>query len=588
VPENVDFKDKKFLTDLKSQMFPLFKKFMIDPEYSFMLNGIQQENKWNVEGKLCADIYQYIESNILTEVFNYLSSVHIDTKYDVKMYDGFQHYPKGSMTDTIINDINTHIFKKTGIPVKFVIKPFEKIIDTTNMSNDNIKEMFSSADNYAEQKYSFEKNYAKVINNSLFIRTDGTDFKAFSESKLIVSFKHLSYLGQKETKKGNKSVWKPVEFLKEWLVDPKMRTYDNMGMYPPPLKCPNNDYNLWLPFVAENIPQLGNDLDAVEFFKNHIHIMCNREETITNTILNWCGQMMQYPSIKTFIPTFISKQGGGKGSWLEIMGKIIGEGRIVDTPKPSQFVFGDFNGCMANAYLVCMNEMSKKEMNDAEGYFKTLITDPYVWINPKGIESYKIQSFHRFVVFSNNDDPVKTSADDRRNLIIRCSDELCDKDVNKEYWKRMRQIIEDPNAIKSIYNYLMSIPNLDTFHHNALPKTEYQQDIITKNEPIQLQFVKWLVSNDQYKHNNSVVAFKAEQLMMQFKIFKEKMNLEGYKELSANSLIMLIKNQNIVGITKQKTKICNNSLYDMKAIRSHFCVEFIPEDEETEEFQVDS
>jgi hypothetical protein len=345
-----------------------------------------------------------------------------------------------------------------------------------------------------------------------------------------------------------------------------------------------------MPFEAEKSSMIGDDLDAVEFFKNHIHIMCNREQVITDTILNWNAQMLQFPSIKTFIPTFISKQGAGKGSWLEIMGKIIGEARIVDTPKPSQFIFGEFNGAMANAFLVCMNEMSKKEMNDAEGYFKTLITDPTLRINQKGIDSFKIRSFHRFVVFSNNDDPIKTSEDDRRNLIIRCSDELIDKEINREYWKRMRQIIDDPNAIKSIYNYLMNIPGLDTFHQNPLPKTEYQQDLVAKNEPIQMQFIKWLITNNQFKNDNSVVSFKAEQLMTQFKNFRESMHLEGYKDLAAPTLLLMIKNLKLPGITKHKTKICNVSLYDMKALRDHFTVQFVPdpEDEAENEDEVDT
>jgi hypothetical protein len=587
VPENIDLKDKKYLLDLKSQMFLLYDKLMNDPKYAFMLNHIKENRKWNIEGALCADVYQYIEADILREVFIYLSNIHVDTRNDVKMYDGFQHYPKNTMTNDIIDNINTHIFNKMTIPVKFVVKPFENVIDTTGMSNNLINDMFNGDDNYAEQKYSFEKDYAKIINSSLFIKTTGDEFKQFSESKLIIGFKHLCYYTEKKTK-GKSTSWVKRDFIQDWLRDPKMRLYDDMDTYPPPMVCPNNNYNLWMPFEAENIPQLGNDLDAVEFFKNHVHIMCNHDQTITDTILKWNGQMLQFPSIKTFVPTFISKQGAGKGSWLEIMGKIIGGSRLVDTPKPSQHIFGDFNGQMANAFLVCMNEMEKKEIKDAEGYLKTLVTDPTILINKKGVESFKIRSFHRFVIFSNKDDPVMTSEDDRRNLIIRSSDELICKTKNRDYWKRMRQIINDPNAIKSIYNYLMSIPDLDSFHLDALPKTEYQQDLVIKNEPIQLQFIKWLITNDQFKHNNEVVPLKAQEIMTQFKIYRDCMHLEGYNTLAAPALLLMIKNLNLPGITKHKTKICNVSMYDMKAIRDHFTAKFIPDPDEPVEAESES
>ena len=31
-------------------------------------------------------------------------------------------------------------------------------------------------------------------------------------------------------------------------LNDKIRCYDNFGIFPPPLVCPENVYNLWMPF----------------------------------------------------------------------------------------------------------------------------------------------------------------------------------------------------------------------------------------------------------------------------------------------------------------------------------------------------
>lgn len=568
IPEDKSLKDKKYLNDLKTQMFVLYDKLLKDPEYTEMLDNIKKNHKWNVEGKLAAQVFQKIEAEILAEAFDYLVKSGLHVNNNVKMYDGFQH-PKGVMTPVWIEYINNHIFATLKIPVKFVMKPFSDIIDTANMSNATILEQYTGRDNYLAEKYLFEKSYAKIISDSVFLKTDTLGFKSFNEKNLVVSYKHLSYKTEKMVK-GEAKGWTNKQFLGEWLLDPDMRTYNSMGVYPPPLICPERDYNLWLPFLAESSPELGGDDDAVEFFKNHIAVLCNHDETITTLILNWLGQMLQYPSHKTFVPTFISKQGAGKGRLIDLMKKIIGHERVLDTSKPSQYLFGDFNGCMVNAFLVCLNEMSKKEMQHADGYFKTLATDPTIQINKKHVESFTFTSYHRYIVFSNNEDPIMTSDDDRRNVIIRCSDELCDKTINEAYWTKMSQIIDCPNAIKSIYNYLMSIPDLDTFHQKKTPKTDYHKDVIEANEPIQAQFIKWLITNDQFK-DSGVVELKAEEIMTHFRCFKNAMDIKEY-DVKAPKLLLWIKNLNITGFDKRPTKSFNLSVLDMPKMRDHFKV----------------
>ena len=185
--------------------------------------------------------------------------------------------------------------------------------------------------------------------------------------------------------------------------------------------------------------------------------------------------MLTHPEIKPGVAiTIISQEGSGKGLLLQILSKIMGKTKVYEMTKPSQHVWGNFNSTMANSFLVNLNEMSKRESTDAEGQIKGLITDSALTINNKNVDSFQIESFHRFIIFSNNDDPINSKKDDRRNLIIRSSDEMIG---NKLYFTKLFDILDDKNAIKSFYEYLINLPDLENFRKIKKPSTDYQQEI---------------------------------------------------------------------------------------------------------------
>ena len=118
--------------------------------------------------------------------------------------------------------------------------------------------------------------------------------------------------------------------------------------------------------------------------------------------------------------------------------------------------------------------MSKRESTDAEGVIKGLITDSALTINEKNVSTFEVESFHRFIIFSNNDDPINSKRDDRRNLIIRSSDEMIG---NKNYFTKLFDILDDRDAIKTFHEYLINLPDLENFRKIKKPSTDYQEEI---------------------------------------------------------------------------------------------------------------
>jgi hypothetical protein len=127
---------------------------------------------------------------------------------------------------------------------------------------------------------------------------------------------------------------------------------------------------------------------------------------------------------------------------------MLGNKKVFETSNPSRDVWGNFNGQMSSCFLVNLNELSKKDTLESEGVFKNLVTDGSLTINNKGVNSFEIVSHHRFIITTNNEDPIKTTKDDRRKLIIRSSDEKCgDIEYFEHLYKSFinKKIIGDKN-----------------------------------------------------------------------------------------------------------------------------------------------
>jgi hypothetical protein len=54
---------------------------------------------------------------------------------------------------------------------------------------------------------------------------------------------------------------------------------------------------------------------------HHIKILCNHDETVYDYFIKWIAQMIQYPHVKTIMPTFISQEGSGKGTLFKLFEK---------------------------------------------------------------------------------------------------------------------------------------------------------------------------------------------------------------------------------------------------------------------------
>jgi hypothetical protein len=487
------------------------------------------------------------------------------------MFDGLMIYGDYYNDETLLNDIKTEVNNKyEGLNMCFSYKEHADDIKVpkhfiANDVDNLINKLKDDPMYYENYKIKFEKTHAKIISQSQFIcyNNHTNSYQYFKRQNLLDSYENIKVKTIKHDPKTKENIIFDVPFIQMWLKDSNMRSYDDVEVIPPPLECPSNIFNLWTGFAMEKIENYENDEEAIEFFKKHFKIMCNHDEVVTDYILNWVGQMIQYPAIKSgIVPTFIAKQGAGKGSIFNLLEKLIGKSKTLHSETPSQHVWGKFNGLMTDALLVNLDELKKKEFNGSDDVYKSLVTEPSIVINQKGQKQKTINSFHRLLNTTNNGDALYFPADNRRDVVILSSNELIG---NVEYFNKFYSYLDNVDAMKSVFEYFKSIPNLDKFRNIKKPKTKYQQNMEDETiDPIEL----WLRDYIKNNYKEEEIEVDKSTLYLLFNEFIKKYYPE-HKYTKCNFSKKLIA-LNVDGIEHKKSSVKRYVLINIEKVMKTF------------------
>ena len=427
-------------------------------------------NKENFDGSFINHILCVYEDQILQVMRTYYEGLTCETW--ALMFDSLIMYPTNVPIEECFTELEELI--STKIPIMKTIKLKRKELTTTieMPSSYSIK----LKDDYEKVKEKFELTNCKV--DCVFY----CNANQYSRAEFCIKYGNLFFYENN----------KPKLFINAWLIDEKLRYYDNVGMYPNSNKymCPSNTYNLWVDWnICGVLPPYDEDVDdlGLEFFINHIKLLCNFDETLTAFVIRWLAQFLQYTHIKTIELIFISSEGAGKGLFLEFLRTIMGSKKVFESTDPQRDIFGQFNTLLKDSVLVVFNEANRSNFFNQNDKKKALITDEVLTINDKGKSSYQINSNHRFITFTNNPDPSMKNK--RRDLFIRCSDS---KIGNKEYFIEGFKYAKSLKTAKKIYDYLITLKGVSpTIGEFDIPTNSIYDTIIKEEQrSIVLQYLE--------------------------------------------------------------------------------------------------
>lgn len=546
----------KHLKKYDKEMKEIQKKLTTLPDYLALQETVPEYKMTrNYNGCVINRILCFYENIVLQHALHIINSKGIEVA--IFMFDGLMVYGDYYNDTDLLKEITNYVAEKMpDLNMQWAYKEHD---DTLHVPEDfDDTEILTHP--YIQVMKEFEKKHAKIINKSNFIIEEEGEVILKSRNDLMVSYQHLQYQEMNDDGAINS-----FPFINSWLLNPNMRVYNDLGIYPSSRLCPKNIYNMWRPFEMEKYKDdYDKQLDSLQVFLNHIKILCKNEQNVYDYFIKWIAQMIQYPEMKSIMPTLISKQGAGKGTLIELLRRMLGVKKVFETTNPSRDVWGSFNGIMVNAFLINLDELSQKETIESEGKIKGLITNPALTINNKGVNQFTITSYHRFIATTNNYNPVKTSEDDRRNLIISSSDELIG---NKEYFKRMYELLDDVRVIRTCYDYFKSIPDMDSFGKLPIPQTQFQTNLkeMYKN-PLEL----WLEDFTRRNCNIDVVEQLGCVTYSDFEAWRRRNNI--IYETSALKLGTSLSNLNITGgiVKGRHTKQGKTKIFYISILKRYF------------------
>jgi hypothetical protein len=443
--------------------------------------------------------------------------------------------------------------------------------ELTKKAKSSSKEEVNEAIKYgfkAEAKKFEDAGNAK-LRDGKYLTTDNNGFPIIINKKEMKErYEHLAFTVVIDNEEKN------IPFIKSWMTgNPDIKMYDGADVFPPGTPVPAGYANLWIPFDMERIDDYTPVPEVIDFMTNHLRIMCDHEEAIFEHLNAWMAHMLHRPSVKTKqMPIIIAKQGAGKTSLVEMIRAMIGNDKIADVSDPKTVCGGDFNGPLMNAYLVHMSELSKSKIDIDK--LKHIITEPKVSIVKKGKDPLKITSYHNFIAPTNNNDPVPTTGDDRRLMIVRASDELIG---NTKYFDKFYGFINDKNAMKTLFEYYRTVHIPENFNKLKPPTTKHHQELKTMNRHVIEQWLEAFIveevrllypgvdnldefiESDEFEESQDEKGYSSAHLYDDFKEWRQSNGINY--EVSAPQFNMRIHNMRVNGITVKKTKKCNMKVF---------------------------
>lgn len=494
----------------------------------------KNKGKKNERGSFFSAVMQDYEIKVIESLMTYIMDKKVFTQVDAGhiatySYDGFMllkdRIDANGGVDTLIEDLEQKTFDDFGLELNFSVKDMhdeyhtdfvyqpsvvvpedsaELVIRDKKDKKDGKREKEQSAlmnftDAFEKMKVDFEKENFKVVHNSCFVQET---FDEENNRKLIqrnttelgVAFSHLNikFMGWDD----DKPVEKSIPFVPNWIKCEDIRRYDRMDCFPDATKCPVNCFNIWTPFemeryATEPLVETPAIVAGVAFLRNHLAIMCDHQPDTILEFEKWLAQMIQFPDTKTHMPIFQSEEGSGKGSFVQLVRKILGVSKVVLTANPEEYVWGRFNNMMETSFLVFFDEISKQMTGSGIDKIKNLITEPTITIQHKGKGAYDMKSFHRFAGLTNAwDGGMTINKGSRRFLMCKMSDE---KKGVMEYWNQFYALLENIDVLRSFYQYYKTMPVSKTLPRPMM--TEFALELQKLSVDVPSLWVKDLVAD---------------------------------------------------------------------------------------------
>jgi hypothetical protein len=439
------------LKQIQQQLIPL---------YPDLYEMAKQKDGKNVIGTFVSYVCQFYENKIINAC-----SLHFKVEVAVLMFDGFMAYSSHN-----VEELSTFVKERFDMDLQWIIKPhFTNIKIPEGWKSDNLALLYDTM----KQKYEADYGLSYIVKNVTYSYKINDEICFYSKDECSRHFDNVFIGG--------------VSFFKMWNADPEKQTYNDIGVFPNDVKCPDDILNLWTGFHIEKYPS---ELCDIEPILELIRILVNRDEASYQFLLQWIANMFQYPSSPSILVALCSiNEGAGKGSLVNLLAEMIGRDKYAEVNDPEKQLFGSFNGHLTNTVLCNIDECKRGNMVQFYDRMKNMINSPINEVHNKGQKAYSIANVRHYLATFNAPDSLALKEGSRRYFMTYCSEE---KIGDTSYFDTLHRFIEKKNVQYSFYRYLMELPTKRRFSQSDIPITDMMREAIEVNrDPIENYIIEF-------------------------------------------------------------------------------------------------
>lgn len=262
---------------------------------------------------------------------------------------------------------------------------------------------------------------------------------------------------------------KPVLRGKLWLANPRRRSYRGIDFQPG-----SDDgamLNLWTGWATE--PRAGCCDAWKELVKT---VICGGDVRLFRWLVHWFANVVREPRNKSLTAVVVvGKEGAGKTLMFEYFGRILGPAYVTVTKE--QHIVGQFNRHLGGALLLHSEEALYGGDKKHAGIIRSLITDPWHMIEPKGVDSQKVHNYLRLALTSNDIHAAPARPGDRRYTVIDMGERIASDELIGRVLVELGG--EGPGALFQAL--------LDLDYDPKLPRTNVKNDALLTLKSVNLQ-----------------------------------------------------------------------------------------------------
>lgn len=249
---------------------------------------------------------------------------------------------------------------------------------------------------------------------------------------------------------------------KVWLEHSQRREFLALRFLPGQPEVVDGYYNMWRGFAVE--PKPGD----WSLMQDHIRtVLANGDEASADYIMKWAAWAVQHPDLPAEAAlVFKGGKGTGKGIFARAIKRLFGQHGLQIT-SPMQLT-GRFNAHLRDCCLLFADEAILPDDKKAENVLKSLITEPEIPIEGKGVNVVQARNHLHVIMASNDNWVVPAGVDERRFAVFEVS---ASKQQDSDYFEALAAQMRG-GGMEAMLHDLLAI-DLEGWHpRQDIPQTE--------------------------------------------------------------------------------------------------------------------